>query len=132
MTPPSEQTNAQRQLRAEADRERWKNRHEKLHKQEAARLKSQQRDFDGFLKATKTWEFADWVHDHHDEDDWGTYALFAFAQVLRKMLPNMTLWEFKKLATQEVGWDKEKSWMLRGGLSDYATGQFSLAKEDLR
>ena len=98
--------------------------HEKAHKQRAATDKERQREFNGFLKSTKTWEFADWVHEHHDEDDFVEYALFALAQVLRKALPNMTLWDFKKMVTEDVGWDKEESWMMRGGLSDYVTGQF--------
>lgn len=111
--------------------ERQKARHEKAHKERAAADKARKRDFNGFLKSTKTWEFADWVHDHHDEDDYVEYALFALAQVLRKALPNMTLWQFKKLVTEDVGWDKEKSWIMRGGLSDYVSGQFSLMRNSL-
>ncbi len=108
--------------------ERQKALHEKKHKERARTDKERQREFDGFLKSTKTWEFADWVHEHHDEDDFVEYALFALAQVLRKAVPNMTLWEFKKIVTEDVGWDKEKSWMLRGGLADYVTSQFSLMR----
>ena len=106
--------------------------HEKMHKQHAAAQTRPQREFNGFLKSTKTWEFADWVHEHHDEDDFVEYALFALAQVLRKALPNMTLWEFKKIVTEDVGWDKEKSWIMRGGFSDYVSGQFSLMRDNLR
>ena len=105
--------------------------HEKKHKEHQAKAKQQKRNFDGFLKSHKTWEFADWVHDHHDEDDFVEYALFALAQILRKALPNMTLWEFHKIVTEDVGWDKEKSWMMRGGLPDYVSGQFSLMKDSL-
>ncbi len=125
--PTYEGGNVQQHVSA-VTKERQKALHEKKHKENARADKERQREFDGFLKSTKTWEFADWVHDHHDEDDWDAYALFALAQVLRKMFPNMTLWEFKKQATQDVGWDKEKSWMLRGGLADYVTSQFSLMR----
>lgn len=108
---------------------RQKARHEKAHKAHDAAGKTRQRQIAGFLKSTKTWEFADWVHEHHDEDDFMDYGLFALAQVLRKALPNMTLWEFKKIVTEDVGWDKEKSWIMRGGLSDYVGGQFSLMRD---
>ena len=110
---------------------RQKARHENSHKAHAAADRARKREINGFLKSTKTWEFADWVHEHHDEDDFVEYALFALAQVLRKALPNMTLWEFKKMVTEDVGWDKEKSWMMRGGLSDYVGGQFSLMRDNI-
>ena len=104
---------------------RQKARHEGTHKAHAAAETRHRREFDGFLKATKTWEFAEWVHNTYDEDDFIEYAKFALAQVLRKALPNMTLWEFRKIVTEDVGWDKEKSFRMRGGFSDYVTGQFS-------
>ena len=54
--------------------ERQKALHEKMHKQHAATQTRHQREFAGFLKSTKTWEFADWVHEHHDEDDFVEYG----------------------------------------------------------
>ena len=33
------------------------------------------------------------------------------------------------IVTEDVGWDKEKSWIMRGGLSDYVGGQFSLMRD---
>jgi hypothetical protein len=108
---------------------RQKARHEATHKAHSAAEIRHRREFAGFLKSTKTWEFADWVHEHHDEDDFIEYSLFALAQVLRKALPNMTLWEFQKIVTEDVGWDKEKSFRMRGGFSDYVSGQFSLMRD---